>query len=163
LAAAAPPSGRAGTGFFGSTGSVGAGAAAVASGLSSSSKSKLLIVCGLSSSVTAKSSCVRPRTTFPFLSRTTTLTSTSSVPTRNVGRVGGAGWAAAGCCDTGCCDPVCARGDVFSVSHTRPATASTTRNRVPLVIRIANPDGSIEQLLTFVRFGRRREARVIAR
>ena len=60
----------------------GAGAAGTASArdASSSSKSKLVTVCGLPSSDTEKSSRVRPRTTAPVRSRTTTLTSTSSVP-----------------------------------------------------------------------------------
>ncbi len=72
-----------------------AGASAAGEGLSSSSKSKLVTVCGLSSSEMLKSSRVRPRTTAPFLSRTTTLTRTSSVPERNT---------VAGCCG------VCAAG-----------------------------------------------------
>src|SRR5438477_433546 len=94
-AAATAADGRAAAGRLSSTGCDGASAAGV-SARSSSSKSELEIVCGLSSSVTTKSSCVSPRTDAPLLSRTTMFTSTSSVAARNTGRCG---------------EPLCARGD----------------------------------------------------
>src|SRR5262249_4675469 len=68
-----------------STAADGSDGSAGTSGRSSSSKSKLSIVWGLLSSKPLKSSFVSPRTTSPFLSRTTTLTRTSSVPVRKTG------------------------------------------------------------------------------
>ena len=75
---------------------VGIDGAAISTALaSSSSNPKVEMACGRPSSVTVKSSRVRPRTIWPFLSRTTTLTSTRSTPDWNVGRR----WASGGLLD----------------------------------------------------------------
>ena len=90
---------------------------------SSSSKSKLVIVCGLSSSVMEKSDCFSPRTTAPLLSRTTTFTVTSSVPDLNTGA------AAFG----GACVGVCARGATISAITTIANAAARGNSRTEVL------------------------------